>query len=137
MAKDAVLPETAITCMAAAKPGVASVAVLRDGWQQRRGGGGQQGLPPSRLPITPSWYQAVHMPRWASRLTLLVTHSRIESLQAISDADARAEGVGDSWRFWLSPRARFSRAWNQTRGTPGERWEDDPSVIALTFTRIS
>jgi hypothetical protein len=53
------------------------------------------GAVPTRFNLPP-WgkhRQGMHMPRWASRLTLIVEGVKVEPLQAISEADAIAEGV--------------------------------------------
>ena len=39
------------------------------------------------------WRPSIHMPRWASRLSLVITNTRIERLNTISGKDILAEGA--------------------------------------------
>ena len=92
------------------------------------------------------WRPSIHMPRWASRLTLTVTATKIERLQKISEEDARAEGamfhdgggIGHSgWRHdykdvHANARSSFARLWNELHGP--DSWASNPEVVAISFT---
>ena len=90
----------------------------------------------------PQWRPSIHMPRWASRLTLTVTDVRVERLQDISEADAQAEGVervSDGWRDYQMrstqccawPKTSFLTLWNSINGI--NSWSANPWVAAYTF----
>lgn len=93
-----------------------------------------------------SWRPSIHMPRAASRILLEVTDVRVERLQNISEADARAEGAREcdpaSGREVLlagpSQRGSFvlhyRDIWNQING-PGS-WDANPWVWAISFSRL-
>lgn len=115
--------------------------------------GVDENFPPSLWPrrVDELWYWAdgnpgsgdwtrpkpsIHMPRWASRLTLDVTDVRVQRLQDISEADALAEGI-ERLQFpecgeWGWPQRRFRELWGSLHGE--EAWDANPWVAALTFT---
>ena len=79
------------------------------------------------------WSSPIHMPRWASRLTLTVTDVRVQRLQEISQEDAEAEGV----QCDMSPRSfveHYHTLWDSLHDKPGERWEDNPWICAISFS---
>jgi hypothetical protein len=99
-------------------------------------------------PIGNGWRPSIHMPRRASRVTLRVTGVRVERLQGISAADARAEGVEDRhgmWGTWNAdgtlrcggshdPREAFRCLWININGNGS--WGTNPWIAALTFSAL-
>jgi hypothetical protein len=110
------------------------------------------------------WKSSIHMPRWASRITLEIKSVRVERLQDISESDARAEGVRRNWtgddlkgfagtrdynegldgwyRYGASEdeppcetaRESFDTLWESIKG-PGS-WDANPWVWVIEFQRI-
>ncbi len=99
------------------------------------------------------WKPSIYMPRWASRLTLLVTDVRVQRLQDIegqhpTESDAIAEGVnaihhGDGEYYysafrtephpknWCDPADAFRELWNSIHGP--DAWAENPWVAAISF----
>lgn len=81
------------------------------------------------------WRPSIHMPRWASRLTLTVTDVRVQRLQDISEADAVAEGwpgpMTDIGYPISTPRQWFSGLWNRLHRH--DAWDANPWVVAISF----
>jgi hypothetical protein len=74
---------------------------------------------------------SIHMPRWASRLTLTVTDVRVQRLTEISDEDAEAEGVTPG--FGGGPIVEdFLCLWNSIHGPFA--CNANPWIAAYTFT---
>lgn len=95
------------------------------------------------LPAFKMWRPSIHMPRWASRLLLDVTSVRVERLQAITEEDARAEGVepvnghpvrGAVFGCGPSHREGFAQKWIDIYGA--ESWAASPWVWVVGFKRV-
>jgi len=94
------------------------------------------------------WRPSIHMPRWASRLTLIVTDVRVQRLQDISEEDADAEGFGGDFpdkampdvfpprggNGWgdFSIAQCYGHLWDSINGAGS--WDANQWVVAYTFT---
>jgi hypothetical protein len=85
------------------------------------------------------WRPSIFMPRWASRLTLEITDVRVQQVQAISEADANAEGCDLPARDqdWSQCRRWYQDLWDSINAKRGCGWATNPWVWALTFRRIN
>ena len=112
------------------------------------------------------WRPSIHMPRELSRITLEVTGVRVEEVQGISEADAKAEGVEPNWcgpldkgrnedggvgwtgKEWfrynsneqdfpaLSAKESFQSLWDSINARRGFGWEANPWVWVLDFKMV-
>lgn len=73
------------------------------------------------------WRPSIYMPRWAARTWLRITGVRVERVQAISEADANAEG--------FTHREHFIRTWDTLNAKRGYGFDANPWVFRLSFER--
>lgn len=93
---------------------------------------------------------SIYCPRWASRLTLVVTDVRVQRVQDISKDDAIAEGVecdpltgaywgvegsglGGATPLYRDASLAFHRLWDSINDKRGYGWATNPWVVALRF----
>jgi hypothetical protein len=110
-----------------------------------------------RLKIDGRWKPSIHMPRWVSRLTLVVTDVRVQRLNEISEEDAIAEGCRGFFDEENTEQVKcpnggfiemmplrgakdgFRTLWDSINGKPRGNgtdisWIANPWVVATTFT---
>ena len=87
---------------------------------------------------------SIHMPRWASRITLEIVSVRVERVKEISGPDCIAEGVKKLTRAddgpplegnpWREQKAAFRALWESIHG-PGS-WERNDWCWVIEFRRL-
>jgi hypothetical protein len=101
---------------------------VREVWAPEAGGGflyratGDQAL---------RWRSSIHMPKRAARVWLTVTDVRVESLQAISAVDAKAEGMAIHGRAETPAPTLFEDQWDTLHGDGA--WQKNPDVVVISF----
>lgn len=92
------------------------------------------------------WKPSVHMPRWASRLTLEITNVKVERLLDITEEDARLEGVKQltnepTYKNYIkedtpcgTAKGSFKSLWQSINGKEG--LESNPWVWVVEFKVI-
>lgn len=86
------------------------------------------------------WKPSIHMPRWASRITLEITNIRVERVQDISICDAKSEGFKDKLmdggrgNAWMDSFAlgSFKETWDSIY----KNWDENPWVWVVEFERV-
>lgn len=81
------------------------------------------------------WRPSIFMPKWASRIELLLKGIRVQRLQDISWQDAIAEGIEPVLCAAENPVDAFAGLWDSINAKRGYPWHTNPWVWALDFER--
>ncbi|KAF6684994.1 hypothetical protein [Pantoea sp. EKM20T] len=90
--------------------------------------------------VVDTWTPSIHMPRWASRITLEITCVRVERLNSMTEKDALAEGClggHDSipgYQYSATPHEHFHHVWQSIYGA--DSWQANPWVWVIEFKRV-
>lgn len=122
------------TCCWYLADGVHVVACDGDGFQRYRKDGTEAS----------PWSPSIHMPRWASRITLEIKGVRVEQLHDMKPEDPVAEGCPRSLEFTpcdydqvIKDAAEdFPKLWNSINEKRGFGWNKNPWVWVIEFERI-
>ncbi len=91
------------------------------------------------------WRPSIHMPRWASRITLEIVSVRVERVQEISERDAMREGIiqlsgAGLWKDYQCdktgfayPSQSFRSIWDSIYAQRGFAWSANPWVWVIEF----
>lgn len=86
------------------------------------------------------WRPSIHMPRWASRITLCVTGVRVERVQDIDHEGAWDEGflMHDEGAVLTEESVdTFLHAWDAIYAAKGFGWKANPWVWVVEFERVT
>ncbi len=85
---------------------------------------------------TTRWYPSIHMPRWASRVTLVITDIKVGRLQDITVKDIEKEGCPWKANSDFKHILWFENLWNSLNKKPEYQWSSNPFCWVLSFKRI-
>lgn len=84
------------------------------------------------------WRPSIHMPRWASRITLEVTGVRVERVKDITLDGVFSEGITAAAASSVNrnPVGYFRNLWDTINAKRGYGWDVNPWVWVVEFKRV-